>query len=157
LFRDFSPKGLLPGLITLGTASRPAPSLAVIADQYDAVAAHDAQPICSVWRSHGNRIRRVPRSQPVTAVRPNRELFPITGHTSAMGCCILPVFAVVLLSAHDSTGPRTWLFATSRAKAIPLSGHPRRKCGTSFRSGGPPAFLARHPAHSRGYSASPGI
>src|SRR5262249_17072885 len=85
LFRDFSPKGLLPGLITLGTASRPAPSLAVIADQYDAVAAHDAQPIRSVWRSHGNRIRRVPRSQPVTAVRPNRELFPITGHTSAMG------------------------------------------------------------------------
>src|SRR5262245_45218238 len=37
LLQDFSAESLLPGLIAFGTASRPAPSHAIIADQHDMI------------------------------------------------------------------------------------------------------------------------
>lgn len=82
LFHDFSVKGLLPGFLALGTASRPAPSVAVIADQDDTILIRYTETICSMRGTSGDRCRSVPSREPVAAVRINRELFAISGDTT---------------------------------------------------------------------------
>src|SRR5882762_6735699 len=63
LFQDLAAKSLLPGLIALGTATRPAPALTIIADEHDTAVCGYAESICAVrcpgrdfdWRMPGSR------------------------------------------------------------------------------------------------------
>src|SRR6266540_5893908 len=74
---DFSAQSLLPGLITFGTATWPAPSLAIVADQHDAIVASHAESIRSVGSTLRSCSRRVPGDQPIAPIRANCERFAV--------------------------------------------------------------------------------
>ena len=76
-FQNLPVKSLFPGFITLGAASRPAPSNAVIADQNDLAVRRDAESISSMRRPGGRCDRRMPGSEPIAAVRVNRKFFAV--------------------------------------------------------------------------------
>src|SRR5436309_12733948 len=77
LLQDLSAKGLLPGLVTLGTASWPSPLLSVIADQHYAVVFRDAQGVRAMFRTVGHHIRSVPRDSPLASIGTYGELFAV--------------------------------------------------------------------------------
>src|SRR5262245_25815195 len=86
LLQDLSAESLPPGFIALGTASRPPPSLAVVADQHDMIVCGHTKSVRSVGDAIRSRIRRVPGDQPIAPVRANCELFAVTRYRVLQHC-----------------------------------------------------------------------
>ena len=77
LFPYLPAKRLLPGLVTLATATWPSPSLTIPANQHDSSVSRHTQTICPMSLTHRRRGRRIPSDHPIAGVRPNHELFAI--------------------------------------------------------------------------------
>src|SRR5882672_2334124 len=81
-----SAESLLPGFIAFGTASRPAPSFAIIADQNDMIVGGHAESIRSMRDTIRSRSRREPGDQPIAPVRVNRELLAVARYGVSQHC-----------------------------------------------------------------------
>src|SRR6185437_4342901 len=77
LLQDLPAERLLPRLAGLGTATRPPPALAVLADQDHLALGRDAEGVGSVPLAGGRGGRRMPRQPPVIAVGGRRHLLTV--------------------------------------------------------------------------------
>src|SRR5262245_56593224 len=86
LLQDLSAESLLPGFIALWTASWPAPSFAIVADQHDTTIGGHAESIRPMGDTIRSRSRREPGDQPIAPVRVNRELLAVARYGVSQHC-----------------------------------------------------------------------
>jgi hypothetical protein len=84
--QDLSAESLLPGFIAFGAAPRPAPSLAVLADQHNIIVCGNTESVRSMCDTIRINSRRKPGDQPIAAVRANRELLTIARYRVSRHC-----------------------------------------------------------------------
>lgn len=84
--KDLSAESLFPGLISFGTPSWSAPSLAILADQYDVIFGRHTESIRSMGSALRNCSGRAPGNQPLALIGASRELFAIARYRVPQHC-----------------------------------------------------------------------
>jgi hypothetical protein len=126
LFPYLPAKSLLPGLITLGTAPWPPPSLTIIADQHYAPVGGHAETIYPMGLAPRNRARRTPGDQPIAAIRSNRELFAVARDTTLKHSYLHP--AVILQFCPNPLATLTECQSADRRSCLWIAGGLWQSC-----------------------------
>jgi hypothetical protein len=130
LFPYLPAKSLLPGLIALGTATWPPPSLTIIADQHHAPVGGHAETIYPMGLAPRNRAWRTPGDQPIAAIRSNRELFAVARDTTLKHSYLHPALILQFCpnrhsrrsrNANQQTGAHPYGLLVTAGKAALIS------------------------------------